>query len=72
MEETEGTKAMTSVALGGRVGVKGKSGTAAAVATAIAAGTLAFMVTGKSAEIAVGTPMTAFLDREIRIAPTVR
>ena len=55
--------------LGGIISVKGRGGTTEAIATGIAVGTLAFVVTGRRAEIAAGTRVTAYLDRDARILP---
>ena len=46
--------------LGGIISVTGRGGTTEAIATGIAVGTLAFVVTGRRAEIAAGTSVTAF------------
>jgi hypothetical protein len=54
--------------LGGFISAKGRGGVTEAIATGIAVGTLAFVVTGRRAEIATVTPVTAYLDRDIRIA----
>lgn len=45
--------------LGGFISAKGRSGITEAISTGIAVGTLAFVVTGRRAEIATGTPVTA-------------
>lgn len=61
--------------LGGAISVNGRSGTTEAIATGIAVGTLAFVVTGRRAEIAAGTAVTAYLDRDAHLltrAPTPR
>ena len=55
--------------LGGIISVKGRGGTTEAIATGIAVGTLAFIVTGRRAEIAAGTRVTAYLDRDAHILP---
>ena len=59
------------VRLSGVVGARGRNGTAGTVAVAIAAGTLAFVVTGKRAEIAAGTRVYAYLDRDLQIPDRV-
>lgn len=53
--------------IGGSVGVRGRSGTTGTVATALAVGTLAFVVTGKRAEIATGSPISAYVDRDVLV-----
>ena len=55
--------------LGGIISVTGRGGTTEAIATGIAVGTLAFVVTGRRAEIAAGTSVTAFLDHDAHISP---
>jgi hypothetical protein len=55
--------------LGGVIGVKGRGGTTEAIATGLAVGTLAFVVTGRRAEIPAGTAVTAYFDRDVRVDP---
>jgi hypothetical protein len=55
--------------LGGIISVTGRGGTTEAIATGIAVGALAFVVTGRRAEIAADTSVTAFLDRDAHISP---
>ena len=43
--------------------------TTEAIATGVAVGTLAFVVTGRRAEIAAGTPVTAYIERDTEILP---
>jgi hypothetical protein len=56
------------VRMSGRLGAAGEGGTTETVLTAVAAGLLAFAVTGKSATIPKGTRLRAFLNRTVRIA----
>jgi len=53
-----------TIRLSGALSSRGESGTTETVLTAIAAGTLAFAVTGKSATIEPGTKLEAILDRD--------
>lgn len=58
-----------SVRLSESLGAAGKGGTTGTVLSAIAAGTLAFVVTGKTAVIEVGTELVATIDRPISLRP---
>ena len=58
-----------TIRLSGSIGVKGRGGTTEAIATGVAVGTLAFVVTGRRAEIAAGTPVTAYIERDTEILP---
>lgn len=49
--------------IAGRQEIKGKSGTAATVGAIVAAGSLGFIVTGKSAVIPAGTMITGVVER---------
>lgn len=49
----------------GAISARGKGAPAETVLTTIAAGTLAFVVTGRSATIETGTPLETMLDREV-------
>lgn len=50
-----------SIRLTGSIGNRGEGGTTETILTAIAIGTLAFIVTGKSAEIKKGTELSGYL-----------
>jgi len=50
-----------TIRLNGSIGNRGKGGTTETILAAIAIGTLAFVVTGKSAEIKAGTEMSGYL-----------
>lgn len=56
-----------TIRLGGRLGRRGEGGTTETVLTAVAVGTLAFIVTGKSAVIPAGTLLSGYLDRDAEI-----
>ena len=58
-----------TIRLSGSIGVKGRGGTTEAIATGVAVGTLAFVVTGRRAEIAAGTPVTAYIESDTRFFP---
>lgn len=55
------------VRMSGRLSAAGEGGTTETVLTAVAAGLMAFAVTGKSATIPKGTRLRAFLDRSVAI-----
>lgn len=55
------------VRLDGRAASRGPSGTAGTVVTAVLAGTFAAFVTGKSAVVPAGSPMTGFIERDLPI-----
>ena len=57
----------TRVRLDGRAASRGHSGTAGTVVTAVLAGTFAAFVTGSSARIPVGSPMTGFTARDLPV-----
>jgi hypothetical protein len=56
-----------TIRLTGSIGNRGQGGTTETVLTAIAVGTLAFIVTGKSAEIKAGTEMSGYLTSQTLI-----
>lgn len=59
-----------TVRMTGILSAAGKGGTTETVLTAIAAGTLAFAITGKTAIIPKGTALDASLDRSVKL-PTI-
>ena len=56
------------IRLDGRAASRGHSGTAGTVATAVLIGTFAAFVTGSSAKIEPGSPMTGFIARDLPVA----
>jgi hypothetical protein len=52
------------IRLSGRISVRGEDGTTAAVLTTVAVGSIAMVITGKSAIMRAGTPLTAYLDHD--------
>ncbi|ASK88358.1 hypothetical protein [Sphingorhabdus sp. SMR4y] len=56
-----------TVRLKGSIGNRGKGGTTETVLTALAIGTLAFVVTGRSAEIKAGTEMSGYLTSQTSV-----
>jgi hypothetical protein len=58
--------------LGDTIGVNGRTGTTETIATGIAVGTLAFVVTGWRAKMVAGTSVAAYLERDAQILPPAR